>query len=118
MSELNQKQTKTENRGGARPGAGRPKGSRDKVSVSSLLEALDAKSHGQSYEEILIEDFLKARLSDDNQAVIKYHNLILNKVMATLNHVEVTDTSEAVAAKQAAFTEALRALQNNTEDSK
>ena len=50
--------------------------------------------------------------------MIKYHNLILNKVMATLNHVEVTDTSEAVAAKQAAFTEALRALQNNTEDSK
>ena len=47
---------KSNGHGGARPGAGRKKGSKDNVTVKHLLEVLDAKSKGQSYEEILIED--------------------------------------------------------------
>ena len=35
-----------ENRGGARPGAGRPKGARDQVSIQSLLEALNDQTGG------------------------------------------------------------------------
>lgn len=96
--------------GGSRPGAGRPKGSRDQVSIRSLLEALDAKTGGRDYEELLVEDFLESRNRGDTQLMLKYHNLILNKVMNSLARIEVTDSKDAVAAKQAAFAEALAKL--------
>jgi hypothetical protein len=114
MSELNQKETKKattkKGRGGVRAGAGRPKGSRDKVTVQGLLSALDTKSNA-SYEEILIEDFLAARAESDKNLVLKYHNLLTNKLLATLNSVEIVDTEDQVAAKSAAFAAALSTLQ-------
>ena len=94
--------------GGARPGAGRPKGSVDKVSINSLLSAID-QSSGQPYVELLAEDFVHARANDRHLAQ-KYHNLILSKVAATLTAVETTESEDAVEAKKAAFTEALQAL--------
>jgi hypothetical protein len=42
--------------------------------------------------------------------MLKYHNLILNRVMHNLNKIEVTDSSEAVEAKQTAFAQALANL--------
>lgn len=96
--------------GGARPGAGRKKGSRDKVSITSLLETLNNKTGGSHYEELLVEDFLIARDSNDKQLVMKYHQLILGKVMSSLAKIEVTDSKESVEAKQAAFAEALARL--------
>ena len=98
---------KVSSRGGARAGAGRPKGARDRVTVQSLLETLDQRTGGQSYEELLIDDFLSARLSDDKVMIHKYHTLISNKLISTLATVEVTDTQDAVAAKQAAFAQAI-----------
>ena len=83
-----------ENRGGARPGSGRPKGSRDQVSIKNLLETLDTQAGGQNYEEL----------------TLKYHNLILNKVMNTLAKIEVTDSTDAIEAKQQAFADALSKL--------
>lgn len=103
----------TENKnthGGARAGAGRPKGSKDRVSVSSLLTTLEQKTAGQTYEELLIEDFLKARLNNDGQLVQKYHHLISNKVMNTLAAVEVSDSEATLASRQEAFKDALAAL--------
>ena len=96
--------------GGKRPGAGRPKGSRDQVSIKSLLETLDKKTGGRDYEELLVEDFLTARDHGDSQLTLKYHNLILNKVMNSLARIEVTDSKDAVEAKQQAFAEALARL--------
>ena len=97
-------------RGGKRPGAGRPKGARDQITIKALLETIDAKTGGRDYEELLVEDFLRARSENDTQTVIKYHNLILNKVMNSLAKIEVTDSQDAIAAKQAAFAEALSKL--------
>lgn len=97
-------------RGGYRAGCGRKKGSRDQVSIRSLLSALDAQTGGRDYEELLVEDFLQARNEGDKATTLKYHNLILNKVMNTLAKIEVTDSAEAVAAKQIAFTQALANL--------
>jgi hypothetical protein len=93
--------------GGARPGAGRPKGSKNHISVTDLLTSLEARSGGQKYEDLLIDDFLTARNEGNKDAVIKYHNLILNKVMNTLAKIEVEDSADAVASKQLAFAEAL-----------
>jgi len=97
-------------RGGYRHNAGRKKGSRDQITIKSLLDALDKQTNGRDYEELLVEDFLQARNEGDKQTTLKYHNLILNKVMNTLAKIEVTDSAEAVAAKQVAFAEALSKL--------
>lgn len=96
--------------GGPRKGAGRPKGSRDQVSIKALLDTLDAKTGGRDYEELLIEDFLESRTNKDTQTTLKYHTLILNKVMNSLARVEITDSKDLIEQKQAAFAEALAKL--------
>lgn len=97
-------------RGGARPGAGRKPGTKNLVTIDTLLGSLAVKSNGKPYEDMLIEDFFKARASGDTQLIIKYHNLILNKVMHTLNRIEVEDSEDTIEAKQQAFTDALAKL--------
>ena len=116
-----EKTTKSEKKsghGGHRKGAGRPKGSRDQVSVKALLETLDRQTGGRDYEELLVEDFLQARNEGDKQTTLKYHNLILNKVMNSLAKIEVTDSKDAIEAKQAAFAEALAKLTGIAPDTK
>ena len=97
-------------KGGARKGAGRPKGGTNQVSVNGLLEALEKKTNGVNYETILMEDFINARNDNDKQLVIKYHNLILNKLMTHVSKIEITDSQDAIEMKQKAFTEALAKL--------
>ena len=109
-TKIEQEQPKKKGKGGARPGSGRPKGGTNAVSINGLLEALDKRQPGARYEDILMEDFLKARQNNDTQLVIKYHNLILNKVMTHVHKIEVTDSQEAIDAKQLAFAEALSKL--------
>ena len=103
-------------RGGKRPGAGRPLNSTQQLTVSGLLEELRDKSGGQNYESMLVEDFLKSRLNGDTQLILKYHNLILNKVMNTLTKVEVTDSEESIESKKQAFSEALAKITGITEN--
>ena len=97
-------------KGGARKGAGRPKGGTNQVSVNGLLEALEKKTNGNNYETILMEDFINARNSKDHQLVIKYHNLILNKLMTHISKIEITDSQDTIDMKQKAFTDALAKL--------
>jgi hypothetical protein len=110
MQNIEQPIKKKDGRGGARANSGRKKGSTEQISVVQLLATLRAKSNGKGYDDMLVEDFLKARTMGDNNITIKYHNLILNKVMSTLNRVEVTDTQESIEAKQQAFAEAFANL--------
>tara|TARA_R110000868_G_scaffold97041_3_gene266992 strand:- start:161 stop:532 length:372 start_codon:yes stop_codon:yes gene_type:complete len=106
------KQVNTPNggRGGAKPGAGRPKGSTEQVTIGGLLATLKKQANGKNYEDLLIEDFLKARNNNDSQLTVKYHNLILNKVMNTIAKIEVTDSQDQIEAKKIAFAEALAKL--------
>jgi hypothetical protein len=97
-------------KGGARPGAGRKKDGRNQLSVGGLLEMLEIKAGGKPYEELLVNDFLLARQNNDSQLIIKYHNLILNKVMTNMAKIEVTDSSDTIEAKKVAFAEALAKL--------
>lgn len=99
---------KISSRGGAREGAGRPKGSTNSVSVAGLLGAIDLEV-GRPYIELLAEDFAHARANDRNLAQ-KYHHLIMNKVAATLTSVEVNDSAESVETKRAAFADAIAAI--------
>jgi len=97
-------------KGGVRKGAGRPKGGTNQVSVNGLLAALERKTKGVGYETILMEDFINARDSKDHQLVIKYHNLILNKLMTHVSKIEITDSQDTIDMKQKVFTEALAKL--------
>ena len=109
MENTKEKQSKGKH-GGARPGAGRKPGSKNQITVEGLLGQVYTQSKGQDYEELLIKDFLEARDSHNKELLLKYHNLILNKVMNSLAKVEVTDSADAVEAKKAAFAEALAKL--------
>lgn len=96
--------------GGARPNAGRPKGGKNHISVAELITSLESRTGGQRYEDVLVDDFLTARNEGNKELTLKYHTLILNKVMNSLAKIEVTDSEDAIAAKQAAFAEALSRL--------
>jgi len=99
---------KTNGHGGARPNSGRKKGQTDRFTIAGLLDAV-VVAGGKTYVEALAEDFVHARENDPHLAQ-KYHNLILNKVAATLTSVEVTDSEDQVEAKRRAFAEALAAM--------
>jgi hypothetical protein len=101
---------KKKGKGGARPGSGRKKDGRNQLSVGGLLEMLEIKAGGKPYEELLVNDFLLARQNNDSALIIKYHNLILNKVMTNMAKIEVTDSSDTIEAKKVAFAEALAKL--------
>ena len=96
--------------GGARQGAGRKRGSLDRVTVNNLLETLEKRTNNRPYEELLIEDFMQARENKDTLLVLKYHTLFMSKLMNNLTKVEVEDTRFDVEAKQKAFQEALAQL--------
>lgn len=99
---------KISSRGGARPNSGRPKGTTDKVTIAGLLAAIE-DTNGQSYVDILAEDFARARESDRN-LTMKYHNLLASKLMNSLQTIEVVESQDQVDAKQQAFQEALAKL--------
>ena len=115
-TEFNQKQpepkAKISSRGGARAGAGRPKGAKDRVTVTGILEALDTRTNGRTYEELLVEDFINARLDGDTQLVHKYHTLLSNKFVANLNEVTVEEVGDVVEGKRTAFLEAVNSIIN------
>lgn len=104
---MEQAKKKNPNHGGARPNAGRKKGGKNTITVEGLLQQVITQTKGQDYEELLVKDFLEARDSHDKQLLLKYHNLILNKVMSSLAKIEVNDSADAIEAKKLAFAEAL-----------
>jgi hypothetical protein len=102
--------TKSPTRGGARAGAGRPRGSGNKVVASDVLAEILRQSGGQDYTELLVEDFLRSRAQDDKNLAQKYHHLISSKVLADRIDIEVNEDEDTVTAKRTAFAAALAAV--------
>lgn len=109
-SDLNNDKKPGPGRGGARPGAGRPQGTKDRITIQSLLTAFESASNGQRYEDVLFQDFFTARDSGDMVMAHKYHNLILNKLAPTLIHTEVEHSGDAVLDRAQAFQAAIQAI--------
>ena len=103
--------------GGARPGAGRPKGSTDKL-TSKLLLATCEQVIGKPFEVSLLEGYRDAILSDDRRNRAVYEKMLLDKVSSTLIEAEVTDSEDSVAAKAQVFQEALAKLTALTNQAK
>jgi hypothetical protein len=109
MVEKESSLTSAKQHGGARPGAGRPKGSTDKLTAKLLLETCH-QVIGKPFEVSLIEGYRQAIDLDDRRNRAVYEKMILDKVSTTLIEAEVTESDDAVAAKAAAFQEALAKL--------
>ena len=74
-------------RGGLREGAGRPKGSTNKISASDILDAID-DTIGIPFPVQLALNYQKAIYGDDNHLIAKYDQLFLSKVVA--DRIDIT----------------------------
>ena len=101
--------SKTPSRGGARPGAGRPKGSTNKITMDGILASLDQQL-GVSYAEQIAMNYHSALQRSDWAGVRDYDKVLLGKVVADKTEVTTVEGEDAVEQRQQAFTEALEAL--------
>ena len=100
---------RTSSRGGARPGAGRPKGSTNKITMDGLLQSLNA-SLGKNYAEQIAENYAEALARADYAGVRDYDKVLLGKIIADRQHVETVDSTEAAQEKSAVFEAALKQM--------
>ena len=107
----------TKKHGGARPGAGRPKGSTDKLTSKLLLETCQ-QVIGKPFEVSLLEGYRDTILNGDARNRATYEKMLLDKVSSTLIEAEVTDSEDAVAARALVFQEALAKLASLSETTK
>lgn len=112
-----EKETKKNKHGGVRPGAGRPKGSGNKVTAQDLLEAAEAKL-GRPFVESLVEGYVKSINENNNKLRVMYEKMIIDKVIADRQQVEVVESEDAVEAKRAAFADAIGKLTGLNNDAK
>ena len=100
---------KSPGRGGARPGAGRPKGSTNKVGLEDLLGHIE--NHvGMSFAERVAINYANAIQRDDHAGVRDYEKILLGKLVADKQEITTVESEDAVTAKAEAFAEALTAL--------
>ena len=99
------------NYGGARAGAGRPKGTGNKIRLEDLLDSIEVKV-GRSYAEQLAENYAGAVQRSDWARVENYDRAFLNKVVADKQEVTTVEGPDAVEQRAQAFAEALKALVN------
>lgn len=100
---------KSSGHGGARPGAGRPTGSGNKIRLEDLLGEIELQA-GMPYAERLATNYVGAINRADWSKVENYDRAFLNKVVADKLEVENTEPEDVVAARATAFAEALTAL--------
>jgi len=102
----NQKKSK---RGGFKEGAGRPVGTKNKLSAQSILDSLE-QGLGKSFSEQLTDNYIQAIATGNRDLRLQYDKLFLSKVVADKVDVSVTNSEDVIAAKQQAFAEALKAM--------
>lgn len=100
---------KISSRGGYRPNSGRPKGSTTKVRLEDLMSNIELAT-GKSYGEILALNYAGAIQRNDWNGVRDYDKAFMNKMLADKTEVTTIDSEDTVAAKQAAFAEAIRQI--------
>ena len=103
--------------GGARPGAGRPKGSGHKIKVEDLMLDIETAANMPFTQRVAL-NYVNAIHREDWNRVGDYDRALLNKIVADQTAVEITDSEDTVAAKAQAFQEALAKLVSSTKDAK
>lgn len=82
--------------GGYRVNGGRKKGSTNKLSAQTLLQEIAKKD--KPFAIGLAEDYHAARMSGDAHLVVKYQQMILNKVVADKVDVDHTTMGQPLTA--------------------
>ena len=103
--------------GGARPGAGRPKGSSNRLTAKEILDTAD-NMLGKPFVVSLLEGYIDSINTGDTKNRVTYEKIILDKTATTIIEAEITDSTDAVQAKQAAFAEAMAKLVGVSPDAK
>jgi len=97
---------KAPSRGGARKGAGRPRGSTNKIKIEELMATIEVIA-GRPYGDLLAQNYVDAINRHDWNGVRDYDKAFMNKMIADKQEIEVTGSEDAIAAKQAAFAQAI-----------
>ena len=100
---------KAPSRGGARPGAGRPKGSGNRLSAKDILDTAETML-GKSLIVSIMEGYMDTINSGDTRERVVYEKFLLDKTASNVIEAEVTNMTDSLEAKQAAFAEALAKL--------
>lgn len=100
---------KTSGHGGARAGAGRPVGSGNRVRLEDLMMDVELAAN-MPYTQRLAINYVAAIDRADWARVENYDRAFLNKLVSDKTEVTQVEGADAVAAKAAAFREALQAL--------
>lgn len=107
-----EKKIKTEKKkgpGGARAGAGRPKGGTNRLTAREILETAESML-GKPFVVSLMEGYIQTIAEGDMRNRVTYEKIILDKTATTIIEAEITDSKDAIEAKQLAFQEALAKL--------
>jgi hypothetical protein len=95
--------------GGARPGAGRPKGTSNRLTAKEILDTAE-NMLGKPFVVSLLEGYIDSINTGDTKNRVTYEKIILDKTATTIIEAEITDSKDAIEAKQAAFAEAMAKL--------
>ena len=101
--------TKSPGRGGARPGAGRPKGSSPRYTLEDLVTHIEHHA-GRTFAEQVAINYANAIGREDHAGVRDYDKILLGKMVADKQEIEVVENEDVVEAKKTAFAEALADL--------
>lgn len=82
-------------KGGKQPGAGRPKGSKNKISGVTILDAVEQQC-GKPFEQLLAEGYHLTILAGDMPARQNYEKMILSKVVADKHEIDHTTLGESL----------------------
>jgi hypothetical protein len=103
--------------GGAREGAGRPKGTSNRLTAKEILETAE-NMLGKPFVVALMEGYIDTINTGDTRNRVVYEKMILDKTATTIIEAEITDSKDAIEAKQAAFAEAMAKLVGVSPDAK
>jgi hypothetical protein len=104
-------------KGGAREGAGRPKGQTTRLTAKEILETAN-NMLGKPFVVSLMEGYLQTINEGDTRNRVTYEKIILDKTATTIIEAEITDSTDALEMKKAAFAEALAKLTGMSQDDK
>lgn len=96
-------------RGGAREGAGRPKGSGNKITAQDLIDTAN-QVIGKPFVVSLFEGYKDSIMSNDKKVRVMYEKMIIDKVVADRQQIETVESEDAVQQRAQAFAEALASL--------
>lgn len=105
----NQILTQKKKVGGARPGAGRPAGSKNKISGQQILDEIE-QHLGVPYAQQLVANYVDTINSNDTNLRFQYDKLILGKVVADKAEIELTESEDMIESKRQAFADAIAQL--------